>query len=88
MPLSKLKIDRSFLHGIPGDPENEAIVRATLSMAHDLDLLVVAEGVETDGQRDFLRAHGCHLLQGWLYARGLAPADLRHWLQQHPGQRN
>ena len=83
MPLSKLKIDRSFLHGIPGDPENEAIVRATLSMAHDLDLMVVAEGVETEGQRAFLTAHGCHALQGWLFARAMAPDDLIRWLHNH-----
>ncbi len=84
MPLSKLKMDRSFLQGIPGDPENEAIVRATLSMAHDLDLQVVAEGVETPGQRDFLRAHGCHLYQGWLYAKAMAPGDLLTWLRLRP----
>ena len=82
MPLSKLKIDRSFLHGIPGHPENETIVRATLSMAHDLGLIVVAEGVETEGQRDFLRAHGCHAFQGWLYARAMPPDDLVIWLEQ------
>nr|WP_281364030.1 EAL domain-containing protein [Tepidicella baoligensis] len=82
LPLSKLKIDRSFLHGIPGDPENEAIVRATLSMAHDLGLMVVAEGVETAGQRDFLLAHGCAACQGWLYAKALTPAELAAWLRQ------
>lgn len=84
LPLSKLKMDRSFLQGIPGDPENEAIVRATLSMAHDLDLQVVAEGVETPGQRDFLHQHGCHLYQGWLYAKALPPDELIAWLSQQP----
>ena len=82
LPLSKLKIDRSFLHGIPGDPENEAIVRATLSMAHDLGLMVVAEGVETAGQRDFLQAHGCNACQGWLYARAMPAHELAAWLRQ------
>ncbi len=83
LPLSKLKIDRSFLHEIPGNPENEAIVRATLSMAHDLGLMVVAEGVETTGQRDFLLAHGCNACQGWLYAKALPPVELVAWLQRH-----
>ncbi|NIC42992.1 EAL domain-containing protein [Aquabacterium sp. A08] len=82
LPLSKLKIDRSFVQGIPSDPEDEAIIRATLSMAHDLGLVVVAEGVETVAQRDFLLAHGCDMLQGWLYARALTPPALEAWLQQ------
>ncbi|WP_101048770.1 bifunctional diguanylate cyclase/phosphodiesterase [Macromonas nakdongensis] len=84
LPLSKLKIDRSFVCGIPGDPEDEAIIRATLSMAHDLGLVVVAEGVETATQRDFLLRHGCEMLQGWLYAKALPPDELVAWLRQRP----
>ena len=80
LPIGTLKIDRSFVEGIPTDADDVAIVRATLSMAHDLGLAVVAEGVETPAQRDFLRAHGCAALQGWLYARALAAEDVPAWL--------
>lgn len=83
LPIGTLKIDRGFVEGIPADPDSVAIVRATLSMAHDLGLEVVAEGVETPAQRDFLRAHGCAALQGWLYARALAADEVPHWLARH-----
>jgi len=80
LPLNKLKVDRSFVLGVPGDPEDEAIIRATLSMAHDLGLAVVAEGVENTAQRDFLLRHGCDAFQGWLYAPALRPEALVAWL--------
>ncbi len=74
LPLKHLKIDRGFVADVPGNAEGEAIIRATLSMAHDLGLAVVAEGVEHESQRDFLLSHGCELLQGWWVARPM-PAD-------------
>lgn len=83
LPIGKLKIDRSFVDGVPGDADSAAIVRATLSMAHDLGLRVVAEGVETPAQRDFLHRHGCDAFQGWLYARAMAPAELLVWIRAH-----
>ena len=79
LPLKHLKIDRSFVADVPGNVEGEAIIRATLSMAHDLGLAVVAEGVEHESQRDFLLGHGCELLQGWWVARPMAAADFEAW---------
>ncbi len=83
LPISRLKIDRSFITGVPGSPEGEAIIRATLSMAHDLGLGVVAEGVETEDQRDFLLGHGCERLQGFLIARPMDAAAFAAWWRAH-----
>ncbi|TSE27060.1 putative cyclic-di-GMP phosphodiesterase YjcC [Tepidimonas thermarum] len=83
LPIAQLKIDRSFVRGLPDDVDSAAIVRATLSMAHDLGLRVVAEGVETDAQRDFLRQHGCDVFQGWLFARAMPAEELTVWLHAH-----
>ena len=70
-PLDELKIDRSFIDGLPGDAEDAAIVHAILQLARSLGLETVAEGVETEAQRRFLQAHGCTAVQGWLYAPAL-----------------
>ncbi|MDP3521781.1 MAG: EAL domain-containing protein, partial [Hydrogenophaga sp.] len=86
LPLSRLKIDKSFVAGVPGSPEGEAIIRASLSMAHDLGLDVVAEGVETEDQRDFLLSHGCDRLQGYLIARPMGADAFADWWRQHQHQ--
>ena len=65
-PLTELKIDRSFVKDLPGETHASAIVDAVLALACTLQLDVVAEGIETDEQRDFLVARGCRLLQGYL----------------------
>jgi diguanylate cyclase (GGDEF)-like protein/PAS domain S-box-containing protein len=75
-PVDALKIDRSFVSGLGRDHKCAAIVRTLLSLAHVLDLDVVAEGVETDAQVGMLRALGCTRAQGFRFAPGLAPADL------------
>jgi len=74
-PVTQVKIDRAFVDGLGDDADDEAIVAAVLAMAHALGLDVVAEGVETELQRDHLRALGCDAAQGFLYARPL-PADV------------
>jgi diguanylate cyclase (GGDEF)-like protein/PAS domain S-box-containing protein len=69
MPLYELKIDRSFIHDIPGDANGKAIVQSILAMARHLGLRVVAEGVETAAQAAFLAANDCDCMQGYLFAR-------------------
>jgi len=74
-PIDTLKIDKSFVDGIPGDLNDTAIARAIINMAHSLGLSVVAEGVETQSQLDFLRQEGCDVVQGYHISRP-GPADV------------
>ncbi len=73
-PLDKLKIDRSFVNDITADPDDAMICRTIISMAHNLNLKVIAEGVETHEQLSLLRNYGCELYQGYLFSRPV-PAD-------------
>ena len=83
MPLYELKIDKRFIGDTPHDARDTAIVQAILAMARHLGLRVVAEGVETVEQADFLIAHACDGLQGYLYARPMPLDALLAWLAQH-----
>lgn len=83
-PLDGLKIDRSFIRDLPGDADGEAITRAILALSHALRLTVVAEGVETSEQLDFLRAADCEVVQGYLFSRPLPFRDFLSWLQRAP----
>ena len=74
LPIHRLKLDRSFVKEIDNDSDDAAICSATIVLGHNLGLDLVAEGVETDSQRDHLKHLGCDLLQGFLYSRPL-PAD-------------
>ena len=76
LPVDRLKIDRSFVTGLPASEKDAAILHAITSMGHDLGLDIVAEGVETEEQRVMLRAIGCDHLQGYSIAKPCAPAAL------------
>lgn len=77
LPIYELKIDRSQIQGLPDDTDSRAIVRMILSLAQQLGLYVVAEGIETQEQADFLFQHNCNAIQGYLKAR---PQPLEEWL--------
>ena len=84
LPARQLKIDRSFVADIEVRPDARAIVGAVIQLAHQLGLRVVAEGVETEGQRDILLVLQCDELQGYLLARPMAVEALDDWLQKLP----
>ncbi|HEY9753135.1 MAG TPA: EAL domain-containing protein, partial [Coleofasciculaceae cyanobacterium] len=80
-PIDSLKIDRSFVQDITRDPNDAAISKAVIAMARSLNLTVVAEGVETQAQFDFLLQHGCHVMQGFLFSDAVPPEVFTHMLR-------
>ena len=84
LPFSELKIDKSFVAHCDVDPEAWKITRATISMARELGLTIVAEGVETEEVAARLRSAGCDAAQGWLFAKAMDIPDLEAWLDRQP----
>jgi EAL domain-containing protein (putative c-di-GMP-specific phosphodiesterase class I) len=82
LPISYLKIDRSLAQNVPTDPTDTAICKAIATMGAQLGLGVVAEGVETKSQADFLRHSGCSIAQGYHFSRPLPAAECTIWLEQ------
>lgn len=80
LPLDYLKLDRTFVCDLETNPNDAAICTATIGLAHHLGLAVVAEGVETPGQHDFLKGLGCDMCQGYLFSRPLSHGAVTQWL--------
>ncbi|MEY2655262.1 MAG: hypothetical protein RLZZ524_2290, partial [Pseudomonadota bacterium] len=75
LPIDVLKVDRSFVHDVTAATQRVSVTRAIIHMAHGLQMRVLAEGVETEGQLALLASHGCDLIQGYWFSRPLEPAD-------------
>src|SRR5260221_13776575 len=84
-PFDCIKIDRSFIKDIPQDPDDVAITQAIIAMAHSLRLKVIAEGVQTQEQLDFLSEHGCHECQGYFFRRPQPPDAFAKLLRDNAG---
>ncbi len=82
LPVQTLKIDRSFVKDVPTGPRDSALTAAIVALAHNLDLQVIGEGVETQAQLDFLRSQGCDYIQGYLISRPLPAPAFRAFLQR------
>jgi len=80
--FDKLKIDISFVREITSDPGSAAIARTIIAMAHNLNLLVIAEGVETEGQLAYLRDHGCDEMQGYFFSKALPAEEFTSLLRE------
>jgi diguanylate cyclase (GGDEF)-like protein len=76
LPINKLKIDRSFIRELPHDEEDVVISKTIIALARNMGLSVIAEGVETQQQKDFLLQNGCHYIQGYYYSKPLPASDI------------
>jgi EAL domain-containing protein (putative c-di-GMP-specific phosphodiesterase class I) len=86
MAVDKLKIDQTFVRQLAQSPEDAAIVRAIVQLGHTLQLQVVAEGVETEAQLEFLKANGCDQIQGYCISRPMPAEEFAQFLRRQDGQ--
>lgn len=80
LPVNTLKIDRYFIHNVAHDHQKSAITKALIEMAHNMNMRVVAEGVETEAELSFLRENSCDAMQGFLFSRSLPAEDFENFL--------
>ena len=85
LPLEQLKIDQSFVREVLTNANDQAIAKTIVALASSLGLRVIAEGVETAAQRDFLAANGCHAWQGYLFSPAVPVAQFESWVAQFSG---
>ena len=81
LPINKLKLDRSFIHGLPDDEEDVMISKTIIDLSKNMGLSVIAEGVETQEQKDFLIQNGCHNIQGFYYSKPVTSVDIEEQLK-------
>jgi EAL domain-containing protein (putative c-di-GMP-specific phosphodiesterase class I) len=81
--VQKVKIDASFVNGLPDAEDDRAIADAIIAMAHSLELDVVAEGVETQRQMEYLRERGCGIAQGYFFTQPITAEQFEKWLIRH-----
>lgn len=81
-PINKLKIDRSFVKGIESSDDDAAIIQTIIAMTKTLNLSVIAEGVETETQKELLLSWGCHDFQGFLFGRPMPQSEVKSWYKQ------
>lgn len=82
LPVEKLKIDQSFIRDMVADPDDQLIVKATIELAHTLDLKVIAEGVETFATNDILREMNCDYVQGYYISKPIEAEQIPDWYKQ------
>ncbi|MEO5335658.1 MAG: EAL domain-containing protein [Magnetospirillum sp. WYHS-4] len=84
-PFDTIKVDRSFVRDVNDDPDDAALASAIIAMGHSLGLRIIAEGVETPAQLQFLKERGCHIIQGYYLSRPLAEVDFASFLRRSDG---
>lgn len=83
LPVTRLKIDKSFLEDVPGSEENEAIIKASIALAKTFKLSITAEGIENEAQKEVLKELGCDVGQGYYYAKPLDLEELKLYYKQY-----
>lgn len=83
VPINAIKLDQSFIRGVDHREVSQSLVRAIVAVARALNLEVIAEGIETEEEAEFVRASGVHTRQGFLYAKPMPADELEHWLLRH-----
>jgi len=85
LPINKLKIDQSFIRDLPGDEEDVILSKSVISLAKNMGLDVIAEGVETEQQKDFLLENGCRFVQGYFFGKPMSATDMEKVLRKDRG---